>query len=102
MTLGILLFSCLSSRTNINFNPTNSMCLDATVANMHSAGCDVVSVEKTIYGVSKISCYEYNAENQSEWLSNDFYAIAFGSSIPEDARPICTDPFVIMTTSAPN
>ena len=83
---------------SIEFNPTNSMCVDATVANMHSAGCVAVSVEKGEYGVTEIYCHEYaGPPTESTWIHNTFYGIAFGSRIPSDVRPICTDPFLIMT-----
>lgn len=87
----------MASKSSIDFNPTDSMCLDATVANMHSAGCKVVSIEKTIYGVARVSCYEASDGLDSEWITNDFFAIAFGTKIPDEAKPICTDPFIIMT-----
>lgn len=102
LTLIPMLFStgCIASKSKISFNPTNSMCLDATVANIHAAGCYAVSVEKTIYGITKVYCHEYKGENSdSEWINNEFFGIAFGTKIPEDTRPICTDPYLIMTTS---
>tara|TARA_R110002020_G_scaffold50716_7_gene143219 strand:+ start:10047 stop:10358 length:312 start_codon:yes stop_codon:yes gene_type:complete len=92
-----MLIGCFASKSVIDFNPTNSMCLDATVANMHSAGCYEVSVEKTVYGVVKVVCNDARKSFESDWTSNEFYGIAFGSSIPDDVSPICTDPFLIMT-----
>ena len=75
------------------------MCIDATVANMHAAGCKVVSIEKVIYGNAKITCYEADRSDGSAWINNDFFAISFGTQIPSDVKPICTDPFVILTTA---
>ena len=96
----MLLAGCIASKSNIDFNPTNSMCVDATVANIHAAGCRAVSVEKTVYGVTKIYCYEPNNEvSESEWIRNEFFGVAFGTNIPDDVRPICTDPYLIMTTA---
>ena len=95
----LTLIACMAGKDSINFNPTNSMCLDATVANMHSAGCKVVSVEKAVYGVTRVSCYEADYGFDSQWITNDFIAIAFGTKIPDDVKPICTDPFLIMTTA---
>tara|TARA_B110000196_G_C20526004_1_gene377710 strand:+ start:199 stop:519 length:321 start_codon:yes stop_codon:yes gene_type:complete len=96
----LLLIGCFASKNKIDFNPTNSMCLDSTVANMEAAGCNAVLVEKTIYGVTKLYCHEAKRNaGASSWLTNEFYAIAFGSSIPVDVKPICTDPFLIMTTA---
>jgi hypothetical protein len=95
----LVMLSCTLSKSNIDFNPTNSMCLDATVANIHSAGCKAVSVEKTMYGITKIYCYDRDDDSESEWINNDFLGIAFGTNIPDDAKPICTDPYLIMTTS---
>jgi len=89
----------MASKSAIDFNPTNSMCLDATVANMNLAGCDVVSVEKTIYGITKVYCYEADGAMDSEWINNEFFGISFGMKIPEDVKPICTDPFLIMTVA---
>lgn len=104
--LAILLSACFPHNTGraITFNPTNSMCMDAVVANMHSSGCYVVSVEKSIYGVTTISCQEILSRDsiethESSWISNEFFAISFGTRVPDDVQPICTDPFVIMTTS---
>ena len=95
----MMLMSCLTAQHNINFNPTNSMCLDATVANIHAAGCKAVSVEKTVYGITKIYCYERNdGIKESGWIRNDFYGIAFGTRIPDNVIPICTDPHLVMTT----
>ena len=54
----MLLTGCMATKNNISFNPTNSMCLDSTVANMELAGCRTVAVEKTMYGISRIYCYE--------------------------------------------
>ena len=96
----MFLIGCMTSKHNIDFNPTNSMCLDATVANIHAAGCDAVSVEKSIYGVTKIYCFDRkNYNSESEWINNEFYGIAFGSRIPNDVSPICTDPYLVMTTA---
>ena len=96
----IFLTSCMAPKSNIVFNPTNSMCVDATVANLHSAGCYAVSVEKTVYGMTKIYCAEYKGEeSESEWINNEFFGIAFGTKIPEDTKPICTDPYLVMTTA---
>ena len=95
----MLLAGCFASK-QIEFNPSNSMCLDSTVVNMQAAGCNTVAVEKTIYGVTKLHCHEVSKNAQkSAWLKNEFYAIAFGTKIPEDVKPICTDPFLIMTTA---
>ncbi len=100
MIYSFLLIGCMASKSNIEFNPTNSMCLDATIANIHSAGCHAVSVEKTIYGITKVYCYEPEAEaSESEWIRNEFFGIAFGTKVPEDVKPICTDPYLIMTAS---
>ena len=102
-TLIITLFlaGCAAKSGHIEFNPTNSMCLDAVVANMHSVGCHAVSVEKSIYGITKIYCQETenSYEGASSWIDNEFFAISFGTHVPEDVKPICTDPFVIMTTA---
>ncbi len=95
----VILSGCFSKRNMIQFNPTDSMCVDATVANMHNSGCSVVSIEKTMYGMTRISCYEAASGPESSWITNEFFAIAFGTSIPEDVKPICTDPFVIVTTA---
>tara|TARA_A100001011_G_C14262319_1_gene823028 strand:+ start:206 stop:511 length:306 start_codon:yes stop_codon:yes gene_type:complete len=95
----LFLLSCIAGKSSINFNPTDSMCLDATVANMHSAGCKVVSVEKTVYGVTRVYCYEADRGFDSQWITHEFFAIAFGTKIPDDAKPICTDPFLIMTAA---
>ena len=96
----ILLTGCMAAKSSIDFNPTNSMCIDATVANIHAAGCHAVSVEKTVYGITKVYCHEPNNERaESEWISNDFFGIAFGTRIPDDVKPICTDPYLIMTTA---
>jgi len=92
-----MLISCFSNKNMIEFNPTDSMCLDSTIANIHSAGCYEVLVEKTVYGVVKVSCNKANKNHDSDWIKNDFFGIAFGTSIPDDASPICTDPFMIMT-----
>tara|TARA_B100000131_G_C18097931_1_gene604793 strand:- start:1380 stop:1700 length:321 start_codon:yes stop_codon:yes gene_type:complete len=96
----LILTGCFGSKHKVEFNPTNSMCLDSTVVNMQAAGCNAVLVEKTTYGITKLYCHDTkkNAEDSS-WLTNEFYAIAFGSSIPVDVKPICTDPFLIMTTA---
>lgn len=95
----MMLMSCLTAQHNISFNPTNSMCIDATVANIHAAGCRAVSVDKTAYGITKIYCYEPNDKaEESGWIRNNFYAIAFGTKIPDDVIPICTDPYLVMTT----
>ncbi len=94
-----MILGCMAQKNNIEFNPTNSMCLDSTVANMHHAGCHAVSIEKTIYGITKIYCYESQSDVKSEWLDNEFYGIAFGTRVPDDVKPICTDPYLIMTTS---
>jgi len=77
------------------------MCLDSVVANMHASGCRAVSVEKSVYGITRIYCHETenSYEHESSWINNEFFAIAFGTSVPEDVKPICTDPFVIMTTA---
>ena len=96
----LMFISCFASKGNIDFNPTDSMCLDATVANIQSAGCYEVLVEKTVYGVVKISCNEAKKNFESDWIKNSFYGIAFGTSIPNDVSPICTDPFMIMTMKA--
>ena len=102
-SLIIILFlaSCASKNRHIEFNPTDSMCLDAVVANIHSAGCHAVTVEKSVYGITKIYCQETenSYEGSSSWINNEFFAIAFGTHIPEDTKPICTDPFVIMTAA---
>ena len=96
----MLLAGCMAAKSNIDFNPTNSMCLDSVVANIHAAGCNTVSVEKTVYGITKVYCHEPNDERAgSEWIRNDFYGIAFGTKIPEDVKPICTDPYLVMTTA---
>ena len=96
----LLLTGCFASKNRIDFNPTNSICLDSTVANMQAAGCNAVSVEKTIYGITKLYCHDKRSgAEDSAWLTNEFYAIAFGSMIPVDVKPICTDPFLIMTTA---
>jgi len=90
------------SKHNIDFNPSNSMCLDAVVANIHAAGCEAVSVEKATYGITKVRCYDIDIvenETDSEWLRNEFYGIAFGTRIPPEVKPICTDPYMIMTTA---
>ena len=92
------MLGCFSSKSNIDFNPTNSMCLDAAVANIHSAGCEAVSVEKTVYGITKVRCFDEELDSKSEWINNEFYGIAFGTKIPDDVKPICTDPYLIMTT----
>lgn len=95
-----LLAGCMAAKSSIDFNPTNSMCLDATVANIHAAGCRAVSVEKTVYGITKVYCHEYKGDKiESEWINNEFFGIAFGTSIPQDVRPICTDPYLVMTTA---
>tara|TARA_B100000131_G_scaffold87767_1_gene84619 strand:+ start:1482 stop:1826 length:345 start_codon:yes stop_codon:yes gene_type:complete len=95
----MLLAGCFASK-KIEFNPTNSMCLDSTVINMEAAGCKAVAVEKTIYGVTKLWCHETTSNPQeSPWLTNEFFAIAFGTKLPMDVEPICTDPFLIMTSA---
>jgi len=101
LSLILIIVSCATKSGQINFNPSNSMCLDAVVANIHSAGCDSVLVEKSVYGITKIYCYEYNGteEEKSSWINNDYFAIAFGTTIPSDVQPICTDPFVVMTVA---
>ena len=100
LILPMILTGCMSNKHTISFNPTNSMCLDSTVVNMEAAGCRTIAVEKTMYGISKLYCHEKSEEaEQSSWLTNEFYAIAFGSSIPVDVKPICSDPFLIMTTA---
>tara|TARA_A100001515_G_C4582660_1_gene213422 strand:+ start:1061 stop:1432 length:372 start_codon:yes stop_codon:yes gene_type:complete len=89
---------CAVKQNSIEFNPTNSMCLDATVANIHAAGCYAVSVEKTIYGMTEVYCHDTTGSNEdSKWVSSKFVGIAFGTRIPEQVQPICTDPFMIMT-----
>jgi|TARA_R110002020_G_scaffold67820_9_gene177956 hypothetical protein len=94
------MLGCTTSTKKISFNPTNSMCLDSTVANMQAAGCNAVAVEKTLYGITRLYCHEKsNSAKDSAWLTNEFYAIAFGTSIPEDTKPICTDPFLVMTSA---
>jgi hypothetical protein len=98
MLLGSALSGCVHRSAAIEFNPSNSMCLDATVANMHAAGCHAVSVEKSIYGITEIKCHESKTgAADSRWINNKFIGIAFGTRIPEDVQPICTDPFMIMT-----
>ena len=100
-----LLSTCLTGCTpahrqgaTIKFNPSNSMCLDATVANMHAAGCYAVSVEKTIYGITEVHCHEAReGAEDSKWINNNFIGIAYGTQIPENVQPICTDPFMLMT-----
>ena len=73
------------------------MCIRDSI---HAAGCNAVSVEKSIYGVTKIFCFDNNSyKSESAWVNNEFYGIAFGSRIPDDVTPICTDPFLIMTTA---
>ena len=53
-----------------------------------------------IYGISKIQCLEHNKKDSDlSWLNEDFYAIAFGSTIPSNTIPICTDPFLVLTTT---
>ncbi len=96
----ILFFLGCASKHSVEFNPTNSMCLDSTIANMHSAGCKAVAVEKTVYGLSKVYCHKYSGKpTTSSWINNEFYSIAFGTKIPDDVIPICTDPFLIMTVA---
>ena len=96
-----LLTGCsFKSKNAITFNPTNSMCVDALVSNMQVAGCDVISFEKDIYGISKIYCQDYSGEfAESSWVSNEFFAVAFGTSVPPDTKPICTDPFIVLTSA---
>ena len=96
----LFLTGCFASKSLGDFSPTNSMCLDATIANIHSEGCKAVSVEKTTYGVTKISCHNWkDYGSSSTWITSEFYGIAFGTKIPEDVVPICTDPYLIMTAS---
>jgi hypothetical protein len=91
---------CMANKNMVGFNPSNSMCLDSLVVNIQSAGCEVVSVEKEIYGISRIKCLDHNEkETDSSWLTEEFYAIAFGTSIPDNTIPICTDPFIVLTAT---
>jgi len=103
MRLFILLFGILqgcASRTKIGFYPANSMCMDSLFANMNYSGCKSVMVEKDMYGISKIYCENTHSENKSNssWRRKEFYAIAFGTAMPNDVKPICTDPFIILTS----
>ena len=96
----IIFLSGCFAKNNIQFNPTNSMCLDSTVANIHAAGCKAVAVEKTIYGLAKVYCYKHTGKpTDSPWINDEFYAISFGTRIPDDVTPICTDPFMVMTVA---
>lgn len=97
--LTLLMSGCILTGKNMaHYNPTDSMCLDALVVNMQAEGCDVISIDKAIYGVSHIYCQQYDEQpTESSWINREFKAIAFGTSVPEDAQPICTDPFLIMT-----
>ena len=99
--MALFLTGCMANKKNmVGFNPTNSMCLDSLVVNIQAAGCKVLSIEKEIYGISKIQCLEHNKKDSDlSWLNEDFYAIAFGSTIPSNTIPICTDPFLVLTTT---
>ena len=99
----ILLFAILqgcASKTKIGFYPANSMCMDSLFANMSYARCKSVMIEKDVYGISKIYCEDTVSANEqsTSWRRNEFYAIAFGTAIPKDVQPICTDPFIILTS----
>lgn len=97
-SLVFALTGCAAKQGMVEFNPSNSMCLDATVVNLQAAGCKAVSVTNAVYGITKITCYEWDTNVlDADWINNEFYAIAFGTRVPDDVRPICTDPYLIMT-----
>ena len=109
MILLALLGGCAHTTTpstSIEFTPSSSMCLDATLANIRSAGCTIVTVDKTVYGRTILRCDDPPAittttldQQQPVWITHEFYGIAFGSSIPSDVSPLCTDPFMVMTVA---
>tara|TARA_Y100000034_G_C6861999_1_gene392439 strand:- start:937 stop:1269 length:333 start_codon:yes stop_codon:yes gene_type:complete len=96
----LLLSGCIALKKNmVDYNPTNSMCLDSLVVNMQAEGCDVISIDKYLYGVNKITCKEHGEANaETSWLTKEFYTVAYGSTMPPNVIPICTDPFLLLTT----
>jgi hypothetical protein len=102
--IAVIMTGCSQKKNTITFNPTASMCIDSLIANMQIAGCDVISAEKATYGVSKISCISFDKKKLGEasgssYLQNDFFSISYGTKIPSDVKPICTDPFVLLATA---
>jgi uncharacterized protein YcfL len=97
--LPFLLVGCMKHQ-NIKFNSTNSMCLDATVANLQFAGCDTVLVTNPSNGITKISCFKWDKKaKDSTWINHEFYAIEQGIKMPEDVNPICSDKHLTMTSA---
>tara|TARA_Y100000310_G_scaffold234515_1_gene237508 strand:+ start:1850 stop:2173 length:324 start_codon:yes stop_codon:yes gene_type:complete len=101
LLLGLLATGCIhAGQSVITFNPTNSMCIDSLVSNMQAAGCDVVSVEKSTYGIKTFSCHSFDDKDaDSSWVKNEFYAIALGTAMPDNTTPICSDPFIVLSTN---
>tara|TARA_A100001011_G_scaffold389581_2_gene471362 strand:- start:2397 stop:2726 length:330 start_codon:yes stop_codon:yes gene_type:complete len=95
------LTGCLSfAKKGVQQTPTNSMCLDSLILNLEYHGCKKVSMDKTVYGYNKIYCTEYeNNSKDSEWITNKFYATSYGQRVPDDTKPICGDPFLILSKS---
>ena len=98
--MSLFIAGCATHQKNIKFSTTNSMCLDATIANLQAAGCSTVLVTEPVSGITKISCVNWNKNSKnSEWINHEFYAIKSGIDIPSDVKPICTDKHLTMTTS---
>ena len=96
----LLITGCAMHQKNIKFSTTNSMCLDATIANLQASGCSTVLVSEPVTGITKFSCVNWNKNaNNSEWINHEFYAIKSGLEIPNDVKQICTDKYLTMTSS---
>jgi uncharacterized protein YcfL len=97
--LPFLLAGCVKHQ-NIKFNSTNSMCLDATIANLQAARCRTVLVTKPLDGITKISCFKWDKKaKDSMWINHEFYAIELGRKMPKDTNPMCKDKHMIMISS---
>ena len=93
-TLSILfLMSCIHQNTKgvaSWFESSNSLCIDAYVINVISAGCESVSAQRIGEELTVLKCTKSTIAK--DWTKNTFYVAKAGTDLDKDfLMPICSD-----------
>tara|TARA_B100000700_G_scaffold329385_1_gene450849 strand:+ start:2052 stop:2390 length:339 start_codon:yes stop_codon:yes gene_type:complete len=71
-----LISGCVSKHrvAGQGFESSNSLCLDAVVVNMDSAGCKSITVERNEDNkLVRVHCGDSRVNGESQWLNFNFY-----------------------------
>ena len=85
----LLLSGCATKR--IQFEPTNSSCMDALIANFSYAKCKEIVTEGS-WG-SQVRVYCAKPEIYNAWTTREYYIVTkqLGGTAPDDAKLLCID-----------